>query len=782
VKTHFFIIAFFLAFSPLSWSQDNDSFWVGHFSYLDIKEVVDGGSKFYAASENAIFSYDPLTNELNTITTVNGLSGELISTLHYSNQYELLLIGYKNGLIEVYNEINQELLKVIDIVAKTTIPSSQKQINHFNENGEDVYIATDYGISVYNLNNLEFGDTYYIGTNGSQIKINQTAIFNNEIFAACGSNEGIKKASLSNPSLINFQFWTTLITGNFTNIAAINTQLYTVNSNSRIFEISGTNFNPLFVYPQVVSELKISDNGLLVTTPSKVYQYSVGFNLTSVYTTNLEFETNFTTALSIDGVIYIGTTDYGVLKSKAMSVSEYDEIHPQGPLLNSAFSLKYGYNNLWVTFGAYSSNFNPYPLNKRGISCLRNAEWDNISYDSIQQTIESDVYVLNEISIDPLDPNHVFVSSFHSGLLDVKIDESIELLDQSNSGLESIASNVTVRISGTTFDNDANLWVLNSIIQKPLKKLNPTTNQWTSYDFSSIITDPMTDENGFSELVIGPDGTKWIGGLKKGLIGFNENGMNLKNINDNDVANLPSTAVKALALDKNNVLWIGTYKGLRVLYNTSSFFTEEIVRTEPIIILEDGLPQELLAQQFISDIIVDGSNNKWISTADAGVFYVSSDGLNTIHHFTKDNSPLPSNGVNAMALDSENGVVYFGTNRGLVSFATGGSRTMETLEDIYVYPNPVRPGFNMAEDKIKIKNISENVNIKITDIEGNLVAEAQSNVNLRYKNYNLEIDGGTAYWNGKNLANNTVASGVYLVLFSDFDTLETKVSKIMIIR
>ena len=782
MKTHFFIITFFLAFSPLSWSQDNDSFWVGHFSYLDIKEVVDGGSKFYAASENAIFSYDPLTNELSTITTVNGLSGELISTLHYSNQYELLLIGYKNGLIEVYNEINQELLKVIDIVAKTTIPSSQKQINHFNENGEDVYIATDYGISVYNLNNLEFGDTYYIGTNGSQIKINQTAIFNNEIYAACGSNEGIKKASLSNPDLINFQFWSTLITGNFTNITSINTQLYTVNSNSRIFEISGTNLNPLFVYPQVVSELKVSDSSLLVTTPSKVYQYSVGFNLTSVYTTNIEFETNFTTALSIDGVIYIGTTDYGVLKSKAMSVSEYDEIHPQGPLLNSAFSLKYGYNNLWVTFGEYTTSFNPYPLNKRGISRLRNTEWDNISYDSIQQTIESDVYVLNEISIDPLDPNHVFVSSFHSGLLDVKIDESIELFDQSNSGLESIASNVTVRISGTAFDNDANLWVLNSIIQKPLKKLNPTTNQWTSYDFSSIIADPMTDENGFSELVIGPDGTKWIGGLKKGLIGFNESGTVLKNINDKDVANLPSTAVKALALDKNNVLWIGTYKGLRVLYNTSSFFTEEVVRTEPIIILEDGLPQELLAQQFISDIIVDGSNNKWISTADAGVFYVSSDGQNTIHHFTRDNSPLPSNGVNTMALDSENGVVYFGTNRGLVSFATGGSRTMETLEDIYVYPNPVRPGFNMAEDKIKIKNISENVNVKITDIEGNLVAEAQSNVNLRYKNYNLEIDGGTAYWNGKNLANNTVASGVYLVLFSDLDTLETKVSKIMIIR
>ena len=787
MKTHFFIITFLLAFVPSSWSQNYDTSWVGHFSYLDIKEVVYGDTKFYAASENAIFSYDPLSNQLSTITTINGLSGELISAIHYSNQYELLLIGYENGLMEVYKESNQELLKVIDIINKTTIPSSQKKINHFNETDEVVYIATDYGISVYNLDDLEFGDTYYIGTNGSQVMVNQTTILNNEIYAACGSNMGIKKASLSNQNLIDFQFWTTLTSGNFTNVAAFGTQLYTVNSNNRIFEIIGTNLNPLFVYPQSVEDLKVSDNSLLVTTPSKLYQYAAGFNIIDTYTTNPEFETSFTSALTIDNVIYIGTADFGVLRSIAISTSEYEEIHPQGPLLNSVFSLEHGYNNLWVSFGAYTIFFNPSPLQKRGVSRLYNTEWENIRYDSIQNTIQSDVYNLNEIAINPLDPSQVFISSFHSGLLSIKSEDSIEFLNPANSGLESQIyepnpNYITIRISGSSFDNEANLWVLNSKVKNPLKKLNPSTNQWTSYDFTPIIPDPSGNEFGFSDIAIGSDGTKWIGGYKSGLIGFNENGMLLKNINDKDVANLPSAAVKSLALDKNNVLWIGTYKGLRVLYNTSNFFSEEVVRTEPIIILEDGLPQELLAQQFISDIIVDGSNNKWISTADAGVFYVSSDGQKTIHHFTKDNSPLPSNGVNAMALDSENGVVYFGTTRGLVAFTTGGSSTAESLEDVYVYPNPVRPGFNMAEDKIKIKNISENVNIKITDIEGNLVAEAQSNVNLRYKNYNLEIDGGTAYWNGKNLANNTVASGVYLVLFSDFDTLETNVSKIMIIR
>ena len=787
MKTHFNILFCFLSITSFLWGQNFDANWIGHFSYLNIKKVVNADTKFYAASENALFSYDLQTNRLSTITTINGLSGELISTLHYSNEYQLLMIGYENGLIEVYSENDQEVLKVVDIVNKVTIPSSQKKINHFNELNSLVYIATDYGISVYNLESLEFGDSYYIGANGSQIQVSQTAIFNNEIYAACGSNSGIKKASLSNSNLTDFQLWSSLGSGDFKAVTVFDSGLYTVNSANTLFEINGTTLTLLSNYSQPVAELNTSNNSLLVTTNSKVYEYEPGFTLTNTYSTNPDFDTNFNAALKIDAVVYIGTTDYGVLKSNPLDPSGFDEIHPIGPLKNTVFSLSHGYGNLWVSYGDYSIGFNPYPLRYYGISNYENSEWVNTSYDSIRDTTGAPVSSLNRISINTFNPNQVYISSYHHGLLDFKKGESITLLDDSNSSLESLVNPdnpnyKSIRISGSTFDRDGNLWVLNSRVNNALKKFNPTSSSWTSYDFSSIIENPFSDENGFSEVVIGPDGTKWIGGLKKGLIGFNETGMLLKNISDEDVANLPSAAIKSLVLDKNNVLWIGTYRGLRVLYNTSNFFSEDVVRTEPIIILEEGLPKELLAQQFITDIKVDGANNKWVSTADAGVFYLSSSGQNTIYHFTKDNSPLPSNGVNDMALDSDNGVVYFGTNRGLVAFNTGGSNTSASLEDIYVYPNPVRPGFNMAEDKIKIKNISENVNIKITDIEGNLVAEAQSNTNLRYKGYNLEIDGGTAYWNGKNLANNTVASGVYVVLFSDFDTFETKVSKIMIIR
>ena len=161
---------------------------------------------------------------------------------------------------------------------------------------------------------------------------------------------------------------------------------------------------------------------------------------------------------------------------------------------------------------------------------------------------------------------------------------------------------------------------------------------------------------------------------------------------------------------------------------------------------------------------------------------MSSDGQKTIYHFTKTNSPLPSDNIVDLSIDENSGIVYIATDKGLVSFLSGASSPQGDLTKAFAYPNPVRPNFNMVDEKVKIKDISENVNIKITDIEGNLVAEAQSKVNLRYRGYNLEIDGGTAYWNGKNLANNVVSSGVYLVMLSDLDTFETRVIKLMVVR
>jgi hypothetical protein len=186
--------------------------------------------------------------------------------------------------------------------------------------------------------------------------------------------------------------------------------------------------------------------------------------------------------------------------------------------------------------------------------------------------------------------------------------------------------------------------------------------------------------------------------------------------------------------------------------------------------------------QYINDIEVDGSNNKWIGTLDNGAFYVSSDGQETIFNFNKDNSPLPSNDILDIKINETTGEVFFATEKGMVSFKGTSSAPQDNLENAYVFPNPVRPGFDMEFEKIKITGLSDNVNVKIVDIEGNLVTEAETRSNGKFKGFGLEIDGGTALWNGKNLANKTVASGVYVILLNDLDTFETKVLKVMIVR
>ena len=784
-KAFFTLLLFFCCITAMLGQQFNTDDWQGHFSYNNIKSIAKGDGKIYAASENVIFTYDFLTNELETITTIEGLSGEYITSIHYSNNSNLLIIGYGTGLVEVYNLTTKSVLKVVDILNKTTISPENRRINHFYEHNNLVYISTNYGISVYNLEALEFGDTYYIGTNGTQVQVQQTVVFNNELYAA--TNAGLKKADLDNPNLIDFQFWDTHSLGNFLLINFVENNLYTIKSDNKLYEVVGSNLVPSLNFSESVVDLKSNDDHLIVATKDNVYRYESDLSLMDTFTGSAQFDTNFTTAQFVDETIYIGTEDFGILKSYANMPNAYEEIHPDGPLRNTPFMLKYGYGNLWVTFGDYDQNFNPHPLKKHGFSYFEDEKWHNITYDSIQDAIQKPVHNLNVVAINPINSNQIFISSFHNGILNFQKDNPMEFFDDTNSALQSlfvpsIPNYRSIRVSGLKFDEQGNLWSLTCKNEEPLKKYNPTTNQWQTYSFSSLIEDYLADENGFGALIIGPDGTKWIGSYQNGVIGFNENGNLLRQIKGEGTANLPINHIKALALDNNDVLWIGTYKGLRILYNTANFFTEEVISTEPIIILEDGLPKELLELQFITKIIVDGSNNKWISTVDAGVFYLSADGQKTIYHFTKNNSPLPSNSVTTMTQNENDGTIYFGTSRGLVSFKAGGSSPSDSLEDAFVYPNPVRPGFNLAIDKVKIKNLSENVNVKITDVTGNLVAEAQSNTNLRFKGYNLEIDGGTAYWNGKNLANNTVASGVYVVLISDLDNLETKVLKIMLVR
>ena len=748
-------------------AQNFENSWTGYFSYVSIKSISQGNDKIYAAAENAIFTYDLSTEEISSISTINGLSGNPISTAYYSENNGLYVIGYENGLIEIVIDGEDNVLKVVDILDKTTIPPNMKTINHFNEYNGRLYISTGFGISVYNLESLEFGDTYFIGDLGSQINITQTTVQGDLIYASSSEN-GIKSALVADENIIDYQQWATVIGGGYKGIQSLGVELYAVNNSNTILKFDldvGFLQIDTFLYPVV--DFRAFSGVLTITTKSSIHTFSEGYVLTNEVTSLFEYDYLLQAGYAFNNSFYLGTTDLGML-IVPFNVNRALQVLPEGPLYNQPFTIEASPGKLWVAFGDVDLTFNPYPLTRKGISNYRNESWTNIKYDSLRDLLGvEDVNDLVFVKSNPNNPNETYMTSYQKGLLKIKNQDPTILYNETNSPLEIPGGNeaLGIRLYGSDFDKQDNFWFVQSRIDKGLIKLTPE-GQFQTIDISNIIN--AEDELALGKLVISREGYVFFGAVSSGLVGYNPTTNEFNKIGEAlGNGNLPSTDIKALAFDNQNRLWIGTRKGLRVLYSARNFFESGAdIDSQPIIILDDGVPQELLFLQSITDIEVDGSNNKWVSTATSGVFYLSSNGQETLLRFTSANSPLPSDTVLDISIDDADGTVYFATKDGLVAYDGTSTAPGEDLESVYAYPNPVRPNYF---GNVTIDGLTAKANVKITDITGNLVFETTS-------------QGGSVEWDTTAFGKYKVASGVYLVLITSDDNLLTKVAKIMIIR
>lgn len=769
MKRGFYLILLLCYISVHAQSFENS--WQGHYSYNNVTDIAASSSKIYGASENAFFTYDLQSNEVSKFSTVNGLSGESITTAHFSETTQKYIIGYENGLIEVFFEDTKEVRKVVDIVNKPTIPPNRKKLNHILEYNGLLYVSTDYGISLYDINALEFGDTYFIGSNGSQIEVRQTTILGDYIYAA--TNAGIYRALVASDNLIDFEEWERVIASNWRGITTFGNDLYAVNLNRRLYKYDGTSSfliqSQIPQYATLLEDFKANDNHMIVVNDTKIHIYDSQLNEVLEVTTVEDFpNVQFNAALIIGNKLYMGTEEDGILEVTFPMPGTTNQILPDGPLQNIAFSITAVPNELWVVYGDYDVGFNPYPLDDRGVSHLKEGSWTNIPYTS-----EYDAKSLVSVTVNPSNSEEVFISSFFSGILKIVEDQPTEILNTTNSGLESLdigdPAYIDIRIGETKFDQNGDLWVLNTKVENGVKVLR-SGGQWDSFPITEIIGDFFNGENGLSRIEIGDSGIKFIATQNNGVLAFDDTqsfGNRFIKIGTEESGNLPSFDVRSMALDNSGNLWIGTAKGIRVLFGAENVFNVNNPQTDDIIIVEeDGVPKELLFQQLVTDIEVDGSNNKWIATSGSGVFYMSSDGTETLAHFTTENSPIPTNIVSNIEIDSETGRVYIATNKGIVSFQGSATGPKDTLENVYAFPNPVRPGYS---GNVTISGLVSDANVKVTDIEGNLVYETTS-------------EGGTVLWDLTAFGKHKVASGVYMVLISNQDGSETKVTKVMVVR
>ncbi|MCR5077263.1 MAG: Por secretion system protein [Prevotella sp.] len=452
-------------------------------------------------------------------------------------------------------------------------------------------------------------------------------------------------------------------------------------------------------------------------------------------------------------------------------------LNPGGPKYNNFAFMQYRNDCLYTVGGLFKSG--GVAMNYPGtVQVLRNGEWE--IYQDNLPTITGYTYTDNNVlAVDPKNPNHVFAGGktglyeFLNGKLKAYYNKDNSLLQGAMDRGTELDNNF-VLINGLSFDTDGNLWILNSQTNK--ENLLRLSADGKMVSFSQ----PALMKNGVGASVLTsmmPDSHKLLWFCNEdwkqpGLFSYqpatDELHSYLKFTNEDGTS--LDLIPHCMAEDNDNNLWIGTTSGPLLLERTQMNTPDNAVFNQIKVPRNDGtnLADYLLDGINITCMAIDGAGRKWFGTSGNGVYLISADNMTQVQHFLSSNSSLLSDNILSIAINDATGEVFFGTDKGLCSYMSDATQTVEKMDkDVtYAYPNPVKPGYT---GPITIVGLTLNADVKIVTTNGVLVAEGTSN-------------GGTFIWDGRDKSGKRVASGVYMVETADQNGDNGTVCKVAIVR
>lgn len=762
IKKGIFIITVFALNMGFVKSQIGVGEWRDHLSFTYSIAVTESPTKVYTASAHGIFSYSKIHHNIEKLTKVNGLSDIGISEIEYSGENKVLVVGYENGNIDLVFE--SEVVNLSDI--KRKMINGSKSINHILFVNEYAYLSCGFGIVVVNIDKKEIKDTYYIGNLGSLIQVNQLVLDNDFLYAA--TNEGIYIADFTKPNLFDYSNWQ-LITDvpNYSsrfNTIYVNDGNLLVNqanefSNDVIYSYEEGSWSILNDKHSSIRAIKNFGASIFILTKSNVLVYNTNFTLQdSISQTEIPNFNPYDVSVGDNQVYWFADRGQGLVKYQNGNV---EGIIPNAPYLSNSFSIDIKNNRVLVTAGGLTPAGGNAYLNGAVFS-FENEQWKTIINYSAADYVS--------VEIDPFNSKHFYTGSWGSGVFEYDNNKLEENYRESNSSLQTfVEGGNNCSVIGMAFDQEHNLWITNAGVEKPIS-VKKADGDWKSFYFNEKISNILV-----TDIIITEDNHKWVLLPKgNGIFVFDDNNT-IEDENDDltkrmsviDVnGKVISNNVFSIAEDLEGDIWVGTDQGVVVYYNAKNVFEDAGFHAQRIILTIGDATDFLLKTQTITAIAVDGANRKWIGTKSSGVYLVSEDGTKEINHFTEENSPLISNSINDIGINHETGEIFFATDKGLVSYRGSATMGSDEFRDVYVYPNPVREDYN---GEITIRGLVSDVNVKITDISGNIV-------------YETTAEGGQAIWDGKSFSGRRVSTGVYLVFCSNEDGSKTHITKLLFIK
>lgn len=763
IKRVFLSLFIILSFYTLKANVDG---WSLHLSYHNASKCEIMDNRVFVLASGSLYSYSEEDEEIRTYDKISHLNDFKISDILYSEYIDALIIIYDNANIDIMYS-DESVYNISDFKNKNI---SNKNINSISIKDNKALLSTSFGVVELDLENKEFINTYTLEKN-----VNSAIYHNNGIYVA--TDNGILYGNL-NDNLLDKSKWKFINNNRVKSFALLDNSIYCINETNTICRIDNTNS-----IDNILSEtdnflyLYADDNSIISATEKKLYIIESD-NTINKYNLGNE-KSNF---IRIDGERIWNCKGYaGLIKCKINNNNISDEsesIIPNSPIRNYCNNILISDDKLLVAGG--NINYLGTVFYDATLMEMNTTDytWFNYPEDVVKNSKKTSYNNVCTVDEDPLRKGHIFAGTFGTGIYEFEDGEFIKNYSMTNSPLESVLQSASapeyVRISKVKFDKEGNLWILNTGTESPIKKLM-NDGSWENVYYNELDKLPTLTDIHFDSR-----GWMWIVSLRKesGLFcaktkntdttSDDETGWYSQFINQ-DGLSYSVYEIYGFAEDKNGKIWLGTDAGLFVIDNANKFFKDGIF-TQIKIPRNDGtgLADYLMNGVNIQCIHVDGANRKWIGTKHNGVYLISEDGLETIKHFTTENSPLPSNNIVSVAVNGKNGEVFIGTDNGIASFNGDATEASPELDEnnIYAYPNPVRADYR---GDINIIGLTFDCNVKIVDTAGKLVCEGISK-------------GGTFTWDGRDKKGDRVASGVYYVLTYDNKGNEGAATKILFIR
>jgi len=724
-----FSVILFLSFCSNTQAQDNPLYgWQNYLPSKYGKYVTQSEDKIFFASRQLVTVIEKSDTTFSTISKLNGLSNATPEFIKYIPSTESLIVTYEDATFDhVYQgrTINYKNLKLDGTFFNRDILSIELLPNN------KIYFCTGYGIVEFDPIENTFGITVNF-----ELPISSITYFENAFYVTSedGIYRGIDDVDINLKDLSNWE----LVTDDF--------GLANSYSSTVIKSYKGN------LYKDLVScdgEILIyDDNGLIRELPTVCAdrpRYAI--------------EDQF-------GSIWIGD-DFRFFRVGQAQSGTCEKISFNTPADDRASSVLVRDDEIWLSTNYFSTTTYDPQTNTAGLYVRRNGVWEILSKSTNPAINEQGGRGFWNLVLGP-DKEKIYVGTSKNGFLEISPNDEIESFTSANSELTDAFSG-TSRVADFAFDDEGNIWVSNNASAKPLVVFKPDGS--STNDFSGLL--PQKAE--IRDIVIDDAGIKWIAEDKGELFVYDDNQTidikgddRVKKINGSN-SNFPDGTTRCLAKDLDGEIWVGTSKGVISFDCGSSVFEDNCLGFLQVVEV-DGILANLLESEDVWSIAVDGGNRKWFGTAN-GLFLMSPNGKEQLEYFNVDNSPLPDNFIRNITIHPETGEVFIVTAKGLVSFKGDAIEGLLSNNETNarVFPNPVRPDYT---GPIAISGLVRDTDIKITDVNGQLIYQTSSN-------------GGQAVWDGKDYNGRRAASGVYYIFASSTrnqDNPTTLISKVLFIN